>query len=281
MLDNVILWLTTGLTLAGIGLAYYALPFRYRARPLCMMASVVFVGRPRGAAPPQIIKILYADQEVHRVIGSLITFWNAGNVTLRREDIADADPISFIFTEGRVLSAMITRASRLSTGCRIEVAADDYSRVKFQFDFLAPDDGVELVVLHTAPKMDPEVTGTVKSGREITIVSPDATRLRFTADKIKYRFYSIVVFLLIVAQPIDAISYVRDYLQQWLNSNLALALSGPLILIAIALIYFPVVWLYLRTPKTLLVSRWTPPPQMKALSNVVDVATTSSSPRTP
>jgi len=106
--------------------------------------------------------VVFEGASIPRATAANICFWNAGRKTIRRSDIASADPLrAEIVTDDKILAAKIVTTSRdVITAQIVEVSP---KMVCLSFDFLDKGDGILLRVLHTghAPA-DCQLKGTIK-----------------------------------------------------------------------------------------------------------------------
>lgn len=222
-------WLSNALAIVGLAAALvFFLKSRLRPRPSCMVDSSIYIGYPRRDQATQRIKILFDDEEVTLIVATLITFWNAGNATLRREDVASVDPISFKFEDGRVLVARINRISRSSNDSHVSLIPDSPEQVRLEFEFLDPGDGVEIVVIHTSGNLMPSVRGTIKGVKKgIKMVKRQAGR-----RLIEYHDFRVVIttsLFLYLCQ----ISYIQKALKKIIDTVHGASGSTALAVVAV------------------------------------------------
>lgn len=91
------------------------------------------------------IEVRYDGAVVPQVSRTLVTFWNGGNVPIRREDVREQLTISL--TEGQVLEAQVLAATRAEI--RPSVSRQGPQAVALDFSHLDPDDGAVIEVFHT------------------------------------------------------------------------------------------------------------------------------------
>lgn len=248
-----------------------------------MVQSYVYIGRSPGTLPSA-IKITYDGEEVHRVIASIITFWNGGNVTLRREDVAKVDPVTFTFSNGKILLAKIWKKSRPSNACTISVINVHPCRIFLDFDFLDAGDGLEMLVLHTGETLDPQLSGTIKGlSGAIPVLKPSSRRQRvFETEKDKMMFLSLVFLLNATDLATGLRSFISFYLIAWTSSEpLSRAVAFFLTLIAVGAALGLICRAILMIPRLSPSTRRSTPPPLHEAPEEVDVVSSSAPSETP
>jgi hypothetical protein len=112
-------------TLTGIILAVVSvvLTRRYRVNPrvVYQMHDYFVVGQPDVSSLGD-IKILLNGDTVPRVVVTQLAVWNAGNTTVRRDDIVDADPLAVSIDPGSsILGTGLLNSTRTVNDFHISV----------------------------------------------------------------------------------------------------------------------------------------------------------------
>ncbi len=136
---------------------------------------------------PEEISVTYEGHQITQLSRLVLMLWNSGEKTVSAADVVKADPIRFDFGEaGGVLSAAVIKQSRSVVDAKAIIAMDT-NTVVVEFEFLDPNDGLVVEVLHSGPLDEFEVYGTVKglpkglknlgkTARQSPVFGPDAPR---------------------------------------------------------------------------------------------------------
>src|SRR5882724_6034223 len=93
-------WLGTVVGIVGLILAVVGIVLTLRSRAVARLVyqtrDLVLVGQP-DAIPYGEVKILFNDNVVPRVMVSHLAVWNAGNTTIRSNDVVESDPMKVAF----------------------------------------------------------------------------------------------------------------------------------------------------------------------------------------
>lgn len=147
------------LTTAGLLLAVVLfIRSRERPRPRYQHGGVILVDENI----PSDLSISFKGETVPRVMLSRLVVWNDGRATLDGGDVADRDPLRIEVADGVVLHAEVETRTRDVNG--VAVSFDDGApSLLLEFDFLDPQDGAVISVLHTGPHWYAiRVAGTIK-----------------------------------------------------------------------------------------------------------------------
>ena len=153
-------WLGTIVAIGGIGLAIF---FHWRSKTIGRLAivshDVALIDGDSEGFPSEVV-IQYRNEEVQRVSSSTIWIWNDGNGTVRRNDIAESDPLSLKFS-GNILNQKIRNITPQSLQAVADTPQSKKGIVQYDFEFLNPNDGFALEVVHTGDSGPPECLGTI------------------------------------------------------------------------------------------------------------------------
>jgi hypothetical protein len=135
----------------------------------------------------QDVEILYRGKHVDRLTRSDIIFWNSGKQTLYGSDIVADDAVRCeLSPDALALEVRIIKCTRDANKFTARIDDNSQNRVILSFDYLDPQDGAVIELLHTDSVRDPCVKGTIRGvpkgmsdrGR-LTFESPiDRTTLR-------------------------------------------------------------------------------------------------------
>ncbi|GGA05100.1 hypothetical protein GCM10008018_58880 [Paenibacillus marchantiophytorum] len=109
------------------------------------------------------VDILYKGISVPRLTKSHIVLWNSGTTTVNGNDIIKDDRLRLEFSEGtQILRANIIKENRRINKLSVQSDVDCSNIVNLNFDFLDPNDGAVIELLHTDQKKYPLIKGTIK-----------------------------------------------------------------------------------------------------------------------
>lgn len=134
-----------------------------RVSLLCFnLKTASIIGRRQAAHFTSRLKIQFDGHEIERLSVAEIRIWNAGNETIDRSVLVDADPLCIQAKgSGRIIEVEMVKVS--STGCEIVVEpTQDSSRWKIQFNYLNPGDGAIFRALYTAEAEEVCLSGSLK-----------------------------------------------------------------------------------------------------------------------
>lgn len=164
-MDSTALWAIAAM-IASLAVAYY---FYRKARPnprVCFVWSTVHLTSGKSQLPEE-VQVVYRGQPVPEIAQTELLIWNGGNATLRSSDLVTNDPLRLRFGDGfRVLRADIVDALRPVTQFQVTAIPDQPSEVRLAFEFLEPNDGARIRVLHTGHRGPPKALGTVIGVRQ-------------------------------------------------------------------------------------------------------------------
>lgn len=155
-------WVGAVIGLLGLIAAYITYKFsKIGSRLVYQWQSLKIISKNNKV--PEELEIKYKGKSVPRLIKTQIVFWNAGTRTINGEDIVKADPLKMVFAEGEeIVSFNIIKVTREINRFSYSIANAEKNKLYFEFDFLDPNDGAVLEVLHTDNMRYPEITGTIK-----------------------------------------------------------------------------------------------------------------------
>jgi hypothetical protein len=151
------------IALVGIGVTVI-LARRYRTRPrmVYQMHDYFVVGQPDVSSLGD-IKILFNGNAVPRVVVTQLAVWNAGNTTVRRDDIVEADPLAVSIDPGSsILGTGLLNSTRTVNDFHISVTQQDHSRAFLDFDYLDTGDGALFQIIHTGTMNKAKLTGSLR-----------------------------------------------------------------------------------------------------------------------
>lgn len=155
-------WFGSAVGLVGIGAALLTYLFsRQRKRISYSYSGRTLLGANHQDLPEE-ISVTYEGRQINKLSRIVFIFWNSGEKIVVGDDIVRADPVRFDFgEEGVILSASVISQSRPVIGAQVKIS-DHNDMVFIDFDFLDPNDGVVIEVLHSGPRGEFSIYGTVK-----------------------------------------------------------------------------------------------------------------------
>lgn len=121
-------------------------------------SSTRIIGRNQNT--PEEIQIFFHGKEVPRVIKTSLVIWNSGNETIKNSHVTKEDPLRIQFEESEsIISYRILKETRRTN--KVNFVLDQKNKLLFNFNYLDPNDGVRVEILHTDDKNSVEFKGTV------------------------------------------------------------------------------------------------------------------------
>ncbi|MED1406965.1 hypothetical protein P4U07_30230 [Bacillus mycoides] len=104
------------------------------------------IGKSRNT--PEEIQIYFRGNEVPRVIKTNLVIWNSGNETIKSSHVTKEDPLRIQIEESEsIISYRILKETRHTN--KVNLVLDKKNVLLFNFDYLDPNDGVRVEILHT------------------------------------------------------------------------------------------------------------------------------------
>lgn len=100
-----------------------------------------------------LLKVLYDRERIENLTATKIAFWNAGNDTIKREDISV--PLTVTVKKGHILKAQKLHEVEEENGFSIPISKDK-SHINLDFNYLEKNQGVIIQLLHTG-KSDQDI----------------------------------------------------------------------------------------------------------------------------
>lgn len=123
--------------------------------------SLKIIGK--NEVTPEEIEIFFKGIKVPRVIKTTIIIWNSGTKTIHGENIVKNDSLRLEFeNEQKIIGASILLRTKEVNEFEISTNADKKNILNINFEYLDPQDGVTIEILHTDVNRYPNFLGTVK-----------------------------------------------------------------------------------------------------------------------
>jgi hypothetical protein len=109
----------------------------------------------------QSIQMLFDGKPISDVTITRFLFWNAGRETIRKEDIAQSDPLRITVTDGKeILESKIVKEN--NDASMFKLSPIGRTALDLSFDFAERNQGAIIQVIHTGKtEKDIDLTGTV------------------------------------------------------------------------------------------------------------------------
>lgn len=156
-------WLGLLISLTSIFFAWY---FYKKSRKVASAAymkdSYMIIGSRVGGLP-QNVSVIFNETKVERLTKTTIVFWNDGTDVLHGKDIVDKFPLKVTFNKGeQILDAKIIKCSKDANDFRISIDLKEPFSARVFFDYLDPNDGVVIELLHDSSVKYPSFEGIIK-----------------------------------------------------------------------------------------------------------------------
>jgi len=124
--------------------------------------SLRLIGSDEPAMPHD-VEVRYRGHPVERLTKTHLVLWNSGKATIRGTDIVEDDPIRCEFLpESQVLEVSVVQSTRLANKVFVKPVNDHSNWAIITFDYLDPQDGATIEILHTDSNRYPAVMGTIR-----------------------------------------------------------------------------------------------------------------------
>lgn len=142
---------------------------RSRSRIAAQINSLELVGVK--SVLPNEIEFLFRGTKVPKVTLSRIAIWNIGNTTLTGDQIVESDPLLIVTSDGsEILEVTVTRQTReVNQFSCVHLDGFDPNKARCYFDYLDPQDGALVQVIHTGTEKV-EVVGTLRGIKKRILV---------------------------------------------------------------------------------------------------------------
>ena len=135
---------------------------RIGVRPVFQRQSWRLIGQEDKLLPDE-VEIRFGGRTVERLTKTHIVFWNSGTATLRGTDLVDTDPLRCEFSnDSEVLAVRVLKSSRPTNQFTAIIDPQKQNRVLMRLDYLDPEDGAAVEVLHTDTRRYPKIFGSIR-----------------------------------------------------------------------------------------------------------------------
>jgi hypothetical protein len=150
-----------GIIVGAVGIFSYKIS-KSTAKLCFQKLSLRLLGRDEDNLPKE-VTVLFKGEEVDRLTKTTLILWNNGTGVLEGNDVIPSDPIQIAFdNDDNILSYKILKRTKDVNNFRLIKNEDHPHQLMVNFDYLDPNDGVVLEMLHNSKKSYPKITGTIK-----------------------------------------------------------------------------------------------------------------------
>ncbi len=150
-----------GAILGVIGIFSYKIS-KSSAKPAYQKSSLRLIGRDEDNLPNE-VTVSFQGKEVDRLTKTTLIIWNNGTEVLDGTNVITSDPISISFNEtDNILSYKILKSTKKVNNIQITKNIANTHQLILNFDYLDPEDGFILEILHDSELRTPKITGTIK-----------------------------------------------------------------------------------------------------------------------
>lgn len=120
------------------------------------------LGGESGTLPTE-VAVTYKGQVVENLTVTNVLIWNNGRETIRGVDVVDSNPLRLEVTEGcEILDVQELLPTRKEISFRADVDPKKPNQRLLRFEYLDPNDGARIRILHTDTKKLCDVEGTIQ-----------------------------------------------------------------------------------------------------------------------
>ncbi|WP_141441353.1 hypothetical protein [Vreelandella titanicae] len=150
-----------GILLGAVGIFSYRIS-KSIAKPSYQKSSLRLIGREENNLPQEVV-VTYKGMVVDRLTKTTLILWNNGTEVLDGKDVVQTDPLVIAFLEGdSILSYKILKQANSANKILVEKDSEKPNQLGIVFDYLNPNDGWILEILHDSESRYPEVIGSIK-----------------------------------------------------------------------------------------------------------------------
>lgn len=156
-------WVGSVIGLIGIVVGVGLYVFSRRRSVLAYRTLGIRVLGSASAKLSQDVTVQFRGRTIPRLTRSVVVLWNDGERTIAGQDIVANDPLRIEVGEGdSILSFTIVKTSRVVTQATGLIDIDRESCATIGFDFLDPNDGFVIEILHSGIERNPTMAGTIR-----------------------------------------------------------------------------------------------------------------------
>ena len=114
----------------------------------------------------QKLKISYGDEIIDNLCVTKFAIWNSGNRVLEKGDFVVKKALAIsALNEKQILEATVVNVTEKENKFHLKPVGK--TKVDVEFDYIAPENGVIIQIIHTGSRKDLEITSMIKGGEPI------------------------------------------------------------------------------------------------------------------
>ncbi|WP_421277569.1 hypothetical protein [Aeromonas veronii] len=150
-----------GIILGIVGIFSYRIS-KSAPKPSYQRSSLRLIGREEDNLPND-VAVTYKGNVVERLTKTTLILWNNGTETLDGSNVVEKDPLSISFeSEDKILSYKVLKETKDTNAFSVHELPGCQNKLLFTFEYLDPDDGVVIELLHDSAQKYPKISGTIK-----------------------------------------------------------------------------------------------------------------------
>ncbi|MGG4452358.1 hypothetical protein [Brevibacillus porteri] len=223
-------WVGALIGILGVLIAIYTYKrTKIGPRLVYQMSSLKIIGK--NEITPEEITIYFKGIKVLRIIKTTIIIWNSGTNSIDGKNIVKNDPLRLEFGEDEeIIGASILKRTKEVNDFEITNNTEQRNVLILNFEYLDPQDGVSIEILHTDISRYPKFKGSIKGmpngvinwGRKTDSTEIFTTTLFNTMmPKFTKHFLGIMIILgaLITAFSVIVPYYFEELAKKIIESN--------------------------------------------------------------
>jgi hypothetical protein len=110
-------------------------------------------------AMPNELNLFYKNEQIVKLVRTVMYFWNSGNKTIRKEDLENGDKLRIeLPNDTKIYSYKILKNTDKSNNFELYL---DKNNILIYFNHLEPENGVKLEILHNNESISAKISGKV------------------------------------------------------------------------------------------------------------------------
>lgn len=159
-------WIGTVIAIGGIFFSFVISYYFYKKSQVdallaFQMSSIRIITKDRAKSLNG-LNITFKGKEVVQLTKTYIFLWNDGRKIINGVDCVPSDRLRISIIDAEILSTSIVKTSRDVNNISIDLNDSCSSEAFIIFDYLDPNDGVVIEILHTGKERFPQIKGVIK-----------------------------------------------------------------------------------------------------------------------
>ena len=191
----------------------------------------------KGTSQINKVQVLYNGQVIQDLFVSHFYIWNSGNEVINPSDIVSSMPLCIKNTgNAKILEAGIVRKNEPANG--FSIAKQDENTVEICFEYIAPNEGCLVQILHSGPSREIECYCKIKGGLPVQDASSSGRNKENTKAKTRLKnlreMLPLVGMLLLGLLCFGGIALLKE--KGMLPEKLSLWITIPTIIVLFILV---------------------------------------------